>query len=32
MYVSEERRGTGVADMLFKYVLGAASLKVDQVE
>jgi GNAT superfamily N-acetyltransferase len=32
MYVSEERRGTGLADMLFKYVLEAASLKVDQVE
>ena len=32
MYVSEERRGTGLADMLFKHVLEAASLKVDQVE
>src|SRR6202030_4582007 len=32
MYVSEERRGTGLAEMLFKYVLEAASLKVDQVE
>ena len=32
MYVSEERRGTGLADLLFKYVLEAASLKVDQVE
>ena len=32
MYVSEERRGTGLADILFKYVLEAASLKVDQVE
>lgn len=32
MYVSEERRGTGLADMLFKYVLETASLKVDQVE
>lgn len=32
MYVSEERRGTGLADILFEYVLEAASLKVDQVE
>ena len=32
MYVSEERRGTGLADTLFKYVLEAASPKVDQVE
>jgi ribosomal protein S18 acetylase RimI-like enzyme len=32
MYVSEERRGTGLADMLFKHVLEAASQKVDQVE
>jgi ribosomal protein S18 acetylase RimI-like enzyme len=32
MYVAEGRRGTGLADMLFKYVLEAASLKVDQVE
>ena len=32
MYISEERRGTGLADMLFKHVLEAASLKVDQVE
>jgi ribosomal protein S18 acetylase RimI-like enzyme len=32
MYVSEERRGTGLADVLFKYVLESASLKVDQVE
>jgi ribosomal protein S18 acetylase RimI-like enzyme len=32
MYVSEERRGTGLADRLFEYVLEAASLKVDQVE
>jgi len=32
MYISEERRGTGLADMLFKYVLEAASLKVEQVE
>jgi ribosomal protein S18 acetylase RimI-like enzyme len=32
MYVSEERRGTGLADMLFNYVLEATSLKVDQVE
>ncbi len=32
MYVSEERRGTGLADMFFKYVLEAASLTVDQVE
>jgi len=32
MYVSEERRGTGLSDMLFNYVLEAASLKVDQVE
>jgi ribosomal protein S18 acetylase RimI-like enzyme len=32
MYVSEERRGTGLAEILFKYVLEAASLKVDQVE
>jgi ribosomal protein S18 acetylase RimI-like enzyme len=32
MYVSEEQRGTGLADMLFKHVLDAASLKVDQVE
>jgi ribosomal protein S18 acetylase RimI-like enzyme len=32
MYVSEERRGTGIADMFFKYVLEAACLKVDQVE
>jgi ribosomal protein S18 acetylase RimI-like enzyme len=30
--VSDERRGTGLADMLFKYVLEAASLKVDQAE
>jgi ribosomal protein S18 acetylase RimI-like enzyme len=32
MYVSEEQRGSGLADMLFKHVLEAASLKVDQVE
>src|SRR5690348_12171382 len=32
MYVSEERRGTGLAAMLFKYVLEAASEQVDQVE
>jgi len=32
MYVSEERRGTGLAEILFKYVLEAASLRVDQVE
>jgi ribosomal protein S18 acetylase RimI-like enzyme len=32
MYVSEQRRGTGLADILFKHVLEAASLKVDQVE
>jgi ribosomal protein S18 acetylase RimI-like enzyme len=32
MYVSEERRGTGLADMFFNYVLEATSLKVDQVE
>ena len=32
MYVSEEQRGTGLADTLFKHVLEAASLKVDQVE
>jgi ribosomal protein S18 acetylase RimI-like enzyme len=32
MYVSEERRGTGLADMLLNHVLEAASLKVDQVE
>src|SRR6266481_583774 len=32
MYVSEERRGTGLADILFKHVLEAASQKVDQVE
>jgi ribosomal protein S18 acetylase RimI-like enzyme len=32
MYVSEERRGTGLADTLFQYVLEAASPKVDQVE
>jgi ribosomal protein S18 acetylase RimI-like enzyme len=32
MYVSEERRGKGLADMLFKHVLEAASLKVDHVE
>ena len=32
MYVSEEQRGTGLADILFKHVLEAASLKVDQVE
>jgi len=32
MYVSEERRGTGLADILFKHVLQAASQKVDQVE
>jgi ribosomal protein S18 acetylase RimI-like enzyme len=32
MYVSEERRGTGLADTLFKHVLEAASRKVDQVE
>src|SRR6202047_1877091 len=32
MYVSEEQRGTGLADILFKHVLETASLKVDQVE
>lgn len=32
MYVSEEQRGTGLADTLFKHVLETASLKVDQVE
>jgi len=32
MYVSEQQRGTGLADILFKHVLEAASLKVDQVE
>jgi ribosomal protein S18 acetylase RimI-like enzyme len=32
MYVSDEQRGTGLANMLFKHVLDAASLKVDQVE
>lgn len=32
MYVSEEQRGTGLADILFNHVLEAASLKVDQVE
>jgi ribosomal protein S18 acetylase RimI-like enzyme len=32
MYVSEEQRGTGLADMLFRHVLDAASRKVDQVE
>ena len=32
MYVSEERRGTGLADLLFKYVLEVASLVVEQVE
>ena len=32
MYVSDKQRGTGLADMLFKHVLDAASLKVDQVE
>jgi ribosomal protein S18 acetylase RimI-like enzyme len=32
MYVSEEQRGTGLADMLFQHVLEAASGKVDQVE
>jgi ribosomal protein S18 acetylase RimI-like enzyme len=32
MYVSEEQRGTGLADMLFKHVLETAGLKVDQVE
>ena len=32
MYVSEKRRGTGLADMLFKYVLDVASPVVEQVE
>ena len=32
MYVSEQQRGTGLADTLFKHVLEAASHKVDQVE
>jgi ribosomal protein S18 acetylase RimI-like enzyme len=32
MYVSEGHRGTGLAEILFKHVLEAASLKVDQVE
>ena len=32
MYVSEEQRGTGLADMLFKHVLEAASRQVEQVE
>ena len=32
MYVSEEQRGTGLADTLFKHVLEAASVRVDQVE
>jgi ribosomal protein S18 acetylase RimI-like enzyme len=32
MYVSEEQRGTGLADTLFTHVLEVASLKVDQVE
>jgi ribosomal protein S18 acetylase RimI-like enzyme len=32
MYVSEKRRGTGLADLLFKYVLEMASLVVEQVE
>jgi len=32
MYVSEKRRGTGLADMLFKYVLEVASPVVEQVE
>jgi ribosomal protein S18 acetylase RimI-like enzyme len=32
MYVSEKQWGTGLADMLFKHVLEAASLKVEQVE
>ena len=32
MYVSDEQRGAGLADILFKHVLDAASLKVDQVE
>ena len=31
MYVSEEQRGTGLADMFFMHVLEAASGKVDQV-
>jgi ribosomal protein S18 acetylase RimI-like enzyme len=32
MYVSEKQRGTGLADSLFRHVLDAASLQVDQVE
>jgi ribosomal protein S18 acetylase RimI-like enzyme len=32
MYVSEQQRGTGLADMLFKHVLETAIPKVDQVE
>ena len=32
MYVSDEQRGTGLAGILFKHVLEAASPKVDQVE
>ena len=32
MYVSEEQRGTGLAHSLFRHVLDAASLQVDQVE
>ena len=32
MYVSDEQRGTGLAGILFKHVLDAASPKVDQVE
>ena len=32
MYASEQQRGTGLADILFKHVLEAASLKLDQVE
>jgi ribosomal protein S18 acetylase RimI-like enzyme len=32
MYVSENRRGTGLADMLFQYVLEVASVVVEQVE
>src|ERR1700758_3994228 len=32
MYVSEEHRGTGLAEKLFKHALEAASLKVEQVE
>jgi ribosomal protein S18 acetylase RimI-like enzyme len=32
MHVSEKRRGTGLADLLFKYVLEVASLVVEQVE